>query len=63
MDQASTDRAAMANSDMADMSDRLGEYGRLGVGHTAVVFRREDPKRMLELLDLVATKIRPALAR
>ena len=42
--------------------DRLGEYGRLGVGHTAVVFRREDPKRMLELLDLVATKIRPALA-
>jgi probable F420-dependent oxidoreductase len=43
--------------------DRLGEYARLGVGHTAVVFRREDPKRMLELLDLVATKIRPALAR
>jgi len=43
--------------------DRLGEYGRLGVGHTAVVFRREDPKRMLELLDLVATKIRPALER
>jgi hypothetical protein len=27
-----------------------------------VVFRREDPKRMMELLDLVATKIRPALA-
>ena len=42
--------------------DRLGEYGRAGVEHAAVVFRREDPKRMLELLDLVATKIRPALA-
>jgi probable F420-dependent oxidoreductase len=42
--------------------DRLGEYARLGIRHTAVVFRREDPKRMLELMDLVATKIRPALA-
>jgi len=42
--------------------DRLGEYARLGIRHTAVVFRREDPKRMLELLDLVATKVRPALA-
>jgi len=27
-----------------------------------VVFRREDPKRMMELLDLVASKVRPALA-
>jgi len=26
------------------------------------VFRREDPKRMMELLDLVASKVRPALA-
>jgi probable F420-dependent oxidoreductase len=43
--------------------DRLGEYERLGIGHTAVVFRRDDPKRMLELLDLVAAKVRPALAR
>jgi probable F420-dependent oxidoreductase len=42
--------------------DRLGEYSRAGVRHVAVVFRREDPKRMMELLDLVATKIRPALA-
>ena len=41
--------------------DRLGEYGRVGVGHVAVVFRRDDPKRMMELLDLVATKIRPVL--
>jgi probable F420-dependent oxidoreductase len=43
--------------------DRLGEYGRAGVGHVAVVFRRDDPKRMLELLDVTAAKIRPALAR
>jgi probable F420-dependent oxidoreductase len=42
--------------------DRLGAYARAGVQHAAVVFRREDPKRMMELLDLVATKIRPALA-
>jgi hypothetical protein len=42
--------------------DRLGEYSRAGVSHVAVVFRREDPKRMMELLDLVATKIRPAVA-
>jgi hypothetical protein len=42
--------------------DRLGEYERAGVRHVAVVFRRDDPKRMLELLDLVAAKIRPALA-
>ncbi|HEV8471702.1 MAG TPA: LLM class F420-dependent oxidoreductase [Methylomirabilota bacterium] len=42
--------------------DRLGEYEGAGVRHVAVVFRRDDPKRMLELLDLVAAKIRPALA-
>jgi probable F420-dependent oxidoreductase len=41
--------------------DRLGEYARAGVRHAAVVFRRDDPKRMLELLDVTATKIRPAL--
>jgi probable F420-dependent oxidoreductase len=43
--------------------DRLGEYERAGIRHAAVVFRRDDPARMLELLELVATKIRPALAR
>jgi probable F420-dependent oxidoreductase len=42
--------------------DRLGEYARAGVEHAAVVFRRDDPKRMLDLLDLTATRIRPALA-
>lgn len=41
--------------------DRLCEYKRLGVGHVVVVFRREDPARMLELLDLVAGTIRPAV--
>ena len=44
------------------MVDRLGEYARAGVQHVAVVFRREDPKRMMELLDLLASKVRPALA-
>jgi probable F420-dependent oxidoreductase len=42
--------------------DRLGEYERLGVSHVAIVFRRDEPARMFELLDLVAAKIRPALA-
>ena len=41
--------------------DRLGEYKRLGFHHVLVEFRREDPKRMLEILDLVATMIRPAV--
>jgi probable F420-dependent oxidoreductase len=41
--------------------DRLGAYERLGVRHAAVVFRRDEPARMFELLDLVAAKIRPAL--
>jgi probable F420-dependent oxidoreductase len=53
--------AVLANGAQA-VVDRLGEYSRAGVRHVAVVFRREDPKRMMELLDLVATKIRPALA-
>ena len=59
-------RFEMSEAVLADgtqaVIDRLGEYGRAGVQHAAVVFRREDPKRMLELLDLVAAKIRPALA-
>jgi probable F420-dependent oxidoreductase len=59
-------RFEMSEAVLADgvqaVVDRLGEYARAGVQHAAVVFRREDPKRMLELLDLVATKIRPELA-
>jgi probable F420-dependent oxidoreductase len=41
--------------------DRLGEYKRLGFSHVLVEFRREDLKRMLEILDLVAGTIRPAV--
>ena len=41
--------------------DRLGEYKRLGVGHVLLVFRREEPARMLEILELVAGTIRPAV--
>ncbi len=41
--------------------DTMCEYKRLGVSHLVVVFRREDPARMMEILDLVATTIRPAV--
>ena len=42
--------------------DQLGEYKRLGVTHALVEFRRPGLARMLELLDLVAGTIRPAVA-
>ena len=42
--------------------DQLGEYKRLGVRHVLVEFRRDEVKRMLEILDLVAKTIRPAVA-
>src|SRR5262245_54828934 len=41
--------------------DLFGEYQRLGLAHLMVDFRRDDLGRMLELLELVATKVRPAL--
>jgi probable F420-dependent oxidoreductase len=41
--------------------DVLGEYKRLGLSHVAIDFRRDDLGTMLELLDLVATKVRPAV--
>ena len=41
--------------------DRFGEYKRVGLAHLMVDFRRDDLGRMLELLDLVATKVRPAV--
>lgn len=41
--------------------DRLGEYKRVGLGHLLVDFRRDDLARMLEILDLVAGTIRPAV--
>ena len=42
--------------------DRLAAYKRLGLHHLVIDFRRDDLGKMLELLDLVATKIRPAVA-
>jgi probable F420-dependent oxidoreductase len=41
--------------------DLFGEYKRLGLAHLMVDFRRDDLGRMLELLDLLATKIRPGV--
>jgi len=43
------------------VTDLFGEYQRLGLAHLMVDFRRDDLGRMLELLELVATKVRPAL--
>jgi len=41
--------------------DLFTEYKRLGLAHIMVDFRRDDLGRMLEVLDLLATKIRPAV--
>src|SRR5262244_1602373 len=44
------------------VTDLFGEYKQLGLSHLMVDFRRDDLGRMLELLELVATKVRPAVA-
>ncbi len=41
--------------------DRLCEYKRLGLSHVMLDFRRDDLARMLRILELVATTIRPAV--
>jgi probable F420-dependent oxidoreductase len=41
--------------------DELAGYKRLGLSHVMIDFRRDDLARMLELLDLVTTTIRPAV--
>lgn len=43
------------------MIDQLGEYKRLGVRHVLIEFRRDDLGRMLELLGLVVSTVRPAV--
>jgi len=43
------------------VADRLIEYQRLGLAHVMLDFRRDDLGRMLEILDLVATAVRPAV--
>jgi probable F420-dependent oxidoreductase len=45
------------------VTDLLIAYGRLGVAHVLLEFRRDDLGRMLEILDMVTTEIRPAVAR
>jgi probable F420-dependent oxidoreductase len=43
--------------------DAVAEYKRLGLGHILLEFRRDDLSRMLEILDLVAGTVRPAVDR
>jgi hypothetical protein len=43
--------------------DQLAAYKRLGLRHILLEFRRDDLGRMLEILDLVAGTIRPAVER
>jgi hypothetical protein len=42
--------------------DQYGAYKELGLSHLALDFRRDDLSQMLEVLDLVANEIRPAIA-
>jgi probable F420-dependent oxidoreductase len=43
--------------------DELAAYKRLGLSHILLEFRRDDLARMLEILDLVTTAVRPAVDR
>ena len=43
--------------------DTLVEYKRLGLSHIVLEFRRDDLGRMLEILDLVTSAVRPAVDR
>jgi probable F420-dependent oxidoreductase len=43
--------------------DTLVEYKRLGLSHMLLEFRRDDLGRMLEILDLVTSAVRPAVDR
>jgi alkanesulfonate monooxygenase SsuD/methylene tetrahydromethanopterin reductase-like flavin-dependent oxidoreductase (luciferase family) len=43
--------------------DELAAYKRLGLSHILLEFRRDDLGRMLEILDLVTTAVRPAVDR
>jgi probable F420-dependent oxidoreductase len=41
--------------------DLYGAYQKLGLSHVAIDFRRDDLSHMLEVLDRVATDLRPAI--
>ncbi len=43
--------------------DTLVEYKRLGLSHLLLEFRRDDLGRMIEILDLVTSAVRPAVDR
>jgi probable F420-dependent oxidoreductase len=43
--------------------DVLAEYKRLGLAHVVLEFRRDELGRMLEILDLVTARVRPAVER
>jgi probable F420-dependent oxidoreductase len=43
--------------------DTLVEYKRLGLSHILLEFRRDDLGRMLEILDVVTSAVRPAVDR
>ena len=43
--------------------DTLAAYKRLGLSHVLLEFRRDDLGRMLEILDLVTSTVRPAIER
>jgi probable F420-dependent oxidoreductase len=43
------------------VSDWLVEYKRLGVRHVVLDFRRDDLRRMLDILDVLAGTVRPAV--
>ena len=45
------------------IADQFVEYKRLGLGHVLLEFRRDDLKRMIEILDLVAGRVRPSVDR
>src|SRR5262245_47952859 len=53
---------AVAGSRQA-LVDELAGYKKLGLSHVVLDFRRNDLEEMLDVLELVATEIRPALAR
>jgi probable F420-dependent oxidoreductase len=43
--------------------DQLAEFKRLGLSHILLEFRRDDLKRMIEILDVVTGDVRPAVDR
>ena len=49
------------NGSRQALVDLYGAYKQLGLSHIALDFRRDDLSHMLEVLDLVATELSPAV--